>query len=755
MIRILLIEDYPEDAGLLKRELQKQNLEFELKISDSLENMEKLLFEYKPEVILADYNLNGFSGLDALNLLKKHNLDIPFIIVSGQIGEETAVQAMKEGVHDYIMKGKLTRLGVAIERELREAKIRTQRKEQQEKLLTSGLIIKNSNDAIFITDEKGDFIDINDSFLKIFNIPKGKSGRINIADIFPPDKVNWIRDELDSKGEFRSVISFDVSDLIRHMDCNGFRLSVPDPNQDDKYVFICRDITELKQAEKSLKKSELEKSLILNSTDELFAFIGTDLKIKWVNHAFANEFNLDPENPRNIPCFHIWHNYDKPCENCAVVTSITDRVNAITEIQGKNNKTWLLKTYPVVQSGEMIGVVEVAQDITQRKIWEEEIIQAREKAEENDRLKSVFLSNMSHEIRTPLNGILGFVDFLRNKEIDESSRNHYLDIIQNSGNHLLNVINDIIEFARIEANKIEIKADPCYLHEVFLELFEMYQMSPPVVNPQLKLILDIPENQNNTRICTDEIRIRQIITNLLNNAYKFTNKGSIRFGYRFEGKKVKYFVSDTGIGIPDTFVNQIFERFRQVDESDTRSKGGTGLGLTICKNLIQLMGGEIWVESEEGKGSTFYFTHLFKEVTPANCDNYLPEEIYPALDNLNNIKILVAEDDDTNFFLLQETLEPMGAVITRAVDGLQAVELFKKYRNFQAVLMDIKLPVKDGKQAFREINSLDPDVPVIAQTAFALQHDEKELLALGFHDYISKPIKPDYLLEKLSKFIRA
>ncbi|NPA68824.1 MAG: PAS domain S-box protein [Chlorobi bacterium] len=379
----------------------------------------------------------------------------------------------------------------------------------------------------------------------------------------------------------------------------------------------------------------------------------------------------------------------------------------------------------------------------------EELMLAKEKAEESNKLKSAFLSNMSHEIRTPMNGILGFAQLLNFPDISREKIKEYTEIITRSGNHLLNIINDIIDISKLDAGEFRIIKTPVNINKTLRELYSFFHSYKTEKKQQhIDLKLSIPETKKDLVILTDETRLKQILSNLINNALKFTEKGYVEFGYTADKQFITFFVKDTGIGIPKNKLGEIFERFNQATVNTERLYGGTGLGLSISKACTQLLGGKIWVESEEGKGSVFKFTVPLKKAKIKKSKHTVKQNI-----NLRGKKILIVEDDPLNFAYLSEVLKDYDVIPQHVSTAKEAINAVKKIK-FDLVLMDIQLPGKDGNYAVKEIKKLFPDLPVIAQSAYAFENEKQTSIKAGCNDYITKPIKKEVLIDVLKKYIR-
>lgn len=409
------------------------------------------------------------------------------------------------------------------------------------------------------------------------------------------------------------------------------------------------------------------------------------------------------------------------------------------------------KTVEYTPEGEPARMVGTHIDISHKKSAEKELIKAKEKAIESDRLKSAFLSNMSHEIRTPMNGILGFIDLLKNPELNSDTQYYYIDIVKKSGERLLSTINDIIELSKIEAGESPFNETSICVEEL-MHFFHVF-FAPQAKQIGLNFIYNsVPENKN-IIIKTDRIKLESILTNLIKNALKFTSQGTIEFGFREEGKKLAFFVKDTGKGITKDKLEAIFERFVQANLKINRGHEGSGLGLSIAKAYAKMLGGDIWVTSEENKGSTFQFTIDYKPVYFTASIQEEPEtEVEQKETDYSKFEVLIAEDEMINFLLIQKLLSDMKLNLLYAQTGKEAIRLCQTNPNIALILMDIKMPIMDGFTAAKEIQKLRPDLPIIAQSAYALTH-EIEKFNQFFDDYITKPINKFELKQKVQKYL--
>ena len=383
-----------------------------------------------------------------------------------------------------------------------------------------------------------------------------------------------------------------------------------------------------------------------------------------------------------------------------------------------------------------------------RKIAEEELVKAKERAEESDKLKSAFLANMSHEIRTPMNGILGFSELLKTPNLSGDQQAEYINIIEKSGNRMLNIINDIIDISKIESGLMKVKIKETNFNNVCDYVFNFFEPEVKAKNMELYVHKALQDNVAITTL--DKDKLTAVLVNLVKNAIKYSQEGEISFGYLVEKDRLKFYVKDTGIGIPEDRESFIFERFVQGDISDTMARQGAGLGLAISKAYVEMLAGELFVESVEGQGSEFYFTIPFNRIENEDATAIMINSEDKSLDK--NLKVLIVEDDNVSEQFLTILANNFTSNILYAKNGLEAVDICKEHSDVDLILMDIQMPHLNGHGATKQIREFNKDVVIIAQTAYGLSGDKELAIQAGCNDYLAKPIKKEQFIALLKRY---
>jgi PAS domain S-box-containing protein len=879
-IKILFVEDVLRDAELNYRELEKGGIEFSKLLVENRKDYLEGLKSFKPDIIVSDYSLPQFDGMNALLLRNELAPLTPFIVVTGSVNEEVAVECMKAGADDYIIKEHLTRLPYAVKDALERYRFQAEKKaselllkEEQEKIqsiysaapigigLVKNQVFIEMNDTfcqmigynrneligketkmIYATSEEYKRVGI-EKYAQIAEKGIGsvetslkrRDGRIiNILmSSSPLDKDDLMKgvtftvlDITDRKlaeenilyerRMLRTLID-NLPDVIYVKDINcrkvisnkadvnmtGYNqeqliLGKTDielyPNQtgrrgynDDKNVIrtgiaivereeeftdnrsirrwlsttkiplydtdgkiaglvgIGHDITERKRAEVELLQSYIFNESLLKTIPFGMDIVDETGTLLFQSDNFKRIFG---EEAVGHKCWEVYRDDKKQCGDCPLIQGITIGETKAYESHGVlNNSIFEISHTGMMYQGKK-AMLEIFQDITDRKRSEEELIKAKDKAEEGDKLKTAFLHNISHEIRTPMNAIVGFSALLGEPDIDSQTRSDYIEIIMQSSNHLLAIINDIVDISNIEANLVKIAKTSININTTLKSICDRF--IPKAGEKKIQLICETSIPDSEAIIVTDSTKLSQILINLINNAIKFTHNGYVKVSCVVSDNSIEFNVSDTGIGISDEYHQKIFDRFYQVEHAVSRLYEGTGLGLAISKANVELIGGKIWLTSEPGKGASFFFTIPYEKqevVIPAADDKKVAEGF-----NFQSKKtILVAEDIDSNFRLISYFLSRANANIIRAVNGKEAVEKFLANKNIDLILMDIKMPVMDGYTAVKLIREKNTAIPIIAQTAYV--DDESKAMEAGCSGFISKPFDKKKLINSIQEVI--
>jgi len=651
IIQLLHLEDNPTDSLLVQSLLKKANVRFDYFFADNEEDYLFILRNHTIDLILSDYHLPSYSGAEALLFARRNYPNIPFVFLSGTMGEDAAIESLLNGATDYVLKNKMERLIPAVYRAYNEAQETKARQKAEDELRKLSRAVEQSPNSVVITDTEGRIEYANPATLKLTGYTSeeamGKNPRI-----------------------------FSTHEKTR-----------------EEYDFLWETIQSGKE--------------------------------------WKGEF----------------HNKKKDGELYWESASISPIFN---------------------ENGIITHYLAIKKDITESKQLTTDLVNAKEKAEESDRLKTAFLANMSHEIRTPMNGILGFAALLKEPDLSGSQQQEYIRIIEKSGARMLNIINDIISISKLESGQTNLLYSEINVTELVKDLHDFFR--PEVQQKGLHLYLKNSLPDSKAIITTDKEKLTAVLTNLIKNAVKFTKQGSITIGYKLNPSKLlnedgtsveadvlEFYVKDTGVGISQENKEIVFERFRQGSESLTRNYEGAGLGLSISKAYVELLGGKIWFDSNPEikpgeNGSVFFFSIPYLPVLQKQDTITNTKPNLKSVDMIKPLKILISEDDETSDLLIAIMLRKFNTEILHAKTGIEVLELLKENPDIDMILMDIQMPEMNGYEATREIRKFNTDIVIVAQTAYALSGEREKAMDAGCNDYFAKPIDQNMLNDVIMKY---
>lgn len=799
-MNILLIEDNKSDAGLFQVYLREAfgNV-FKLFTADYLHKGLELIASTRFDIIIIDLTLPDSGGVETFKSVYRAAPEIPIIVLTGLEDESMGITTVKLGAQDFLIKGKLSgktlrrSINYSIERFKLLKSLAENAKMLEEKtadLLSEKQKLAQAQKLAHIGswewNIKSNNFSCSDEMLRILKLD-GSGSHLTyegFLDFIHKEDKQYVIGEIKKaikRGRpfdfFHRVVCTDHS--VRHLHAKGEMLTDRD-GEIMKVIGTAQDITQKK------KEEQLEQlALVAIKSFNAVTIADREGKIEWVNEGFTKLFGyklkdvkgtygeilrkgektgLSPDNEYykmllrdKKPLSYENKNYSKDGREYWVLTSLTPLLN---------------------EHGEVEKIISIDSDITRRKRAEQELIiankiaehsiyksnkaleelhKAKKQIEESLKVKEQFLANMSHEIRTPMNAIIGFTNLLLKKELDPENK-QYLQAIKTSGQNLLVIINDILDFSKLESGKITIENIPFKLTQVVATVVDL--MLPKAIEKNIKLSYSVEKDIPET-LTGDPTRLNQILINLVGNAIKFTKEGGVKIvvsklSDETEDVSLRFAVSDTGIGIPPESIDKIFEGFTQASNDTTRKYGGTGLGLTITKQLIELQGGEISVSSKVNEGSSFVFWLKFKKDTRNESPQPEEQEVANQTYPLENIRVLLVEDNLFNQMLAAKILENWRCKVDIAGDGIVATEKAAK-ETYDLVLMDIQLPEMDGYQATTFIRNKIPApknrVPIIAMTAHAFPEEIEKCRKYGMDDYISKPFDENKLYTKIAQIL--
>lgn len=769
LINVLYIEHHQADIDLTVRHFNQYAPYIRVQIVMSTREALEILCgtegaDNNFHVILMDYRLPEPDTFEFIKALRQvHKISLPLILITGQGNEEIAVQALKLGADNYMSKtGKyLFRLTPIIINAYQNNELRRKQEALQESEHKYRLLAENAGDVIFTMDRDFHFTYASPAVNNLLGYTPDEILSLTASDILTPESLEIARKAV-------SAIKTDVP-LEEAVAENTFELEmirkdysviwtevkgsliIDEGRWVSGILCVIRDISERKRTMDEM----LKLSRAMEQSPASIVITDNEGIIDYVNPKFTEltGYTLEEAKGKNPRILKSGYTTDEDYKQ--LWETITKGAEWKGEFRNKRKDGsiyWEQATISPVwnTSGEISYFLAIKEDITEKKKIMQELVSAKERAEESDRLKTAFLHNISHEIRTPLNAIVGFSSLLGIPGLSDEKKNEFIKIVSHSNEQLLSIITGIINLATLEAGQDRVVEKQTDLNELLEDVSRQFHVSSIPAGVTLSYHPALPEGRS--CVITDPVKLMQILANLVGNALKFTHNGYVRYGYVVKGEKLHFYVEDTGIGIDPEMQSVIFERFRQIDNSSTRKYGGAGLGLALSRGYVELLGGELSVVSVKGKGSMFSFYIPYKPLGK-NCPETdgEPSSAGPGIPSGGTV--LVAEDEDNNFRLVEEYLTSAGIRVTRARNGLEAVSMCDGSDIPRIVIMDIKMPVMDGLEATRIIKHKKPALPVIALTAFALESDRKRIMSNGFDGYIEKPVNDKILYSVISKYL--
>ncbi|KPK87346.1 MAG: hypothetical protein AMS27_02595 [Bacteroides sp. SM23_62_1] len=781
---IIAFQIAPREMAVLFQDItERKKTEEKLRLSEEkyrmiFQNITDVYFEIDPDLIIREISpsVSTISDYSREELIGKHLSN--FTVDSRIMNEFVTLLMEKEHLHDYDvpLKDRDGRIiycsaNVMLEKDTLGQPLQiigtlrdiTERKENRDKILKLSRAVEQSPVSVVITDTQGTIEYVNPKFTQItgysFDEAIGQNPRILKTGYSPASFYKELWDTIiqgkEWKGEFHNKRK-DGTTFWESASISPIRNS---HGEITHYLGIKEDISELKKIQQTLEESELHyRNLYMQAPNgyqslnqegfiievnpawtEITGYQKSDVVGKWFGDFLTkpgqSEFNINFATLLTTG-YTSDDEYELQRKNGEIIQiSINGRTNY--DIDGTLKQTHCIIT-----------------NITERKKVEKELKIAKEKAEQSDKLKTAFLANMSHEIRTPMNAILGFSELLKSKSLSLQDQQDYINLIHAKGNELMLIISDLIDISRIEAGDIGLVKSKFPVNNFLDDLFSEFKADRLSQTKQKIHFRKNFQDDMNPVIYTDKHRLKQVLCNLLYNSLKFTNEGFIELGYDLNDKEIQFFVKDSGIGIDESKHKVIFERFTQADDSYSRRYGGTGLGLAISKQIIHMLGGDIWVESKKDHGSTFYITLKISEENESLIlkEKKIRKTAVEKLD-LSNKRILIAEDDGSNYLFLESLLRNTNADLIWAKNGVLALEIFRSNPQLDLIIMDIRMPEMNGLLATEEIRKTNKSIPIIALTAFAFTDDREKSLKSGCNEHISKPIKAEDLKLTLKKYL--
>ncbi|CAN5566187.1 hypothetical protein BH09VER1_BH09VER1_48340 [soil metagenome] len=767
-LRLLFVEDSEDDALLVLDALRSGGYDVSTRRVDSEASLRDALRQPPWDLIISDYCLPSFNAPAAITIVRELDFDIPIIVVSGTVGEDVAVETLQLGADDYLLKQNLTRLVPAVKRALLATADRAHHRTVEH---MKSLIMENSLDLICSFDDQGQFLEVSAASLPILGYPPGELVGRSFVDFVHPDDRDLSLREVEAIIQGRHTKDFHNRYLHHSGATVHLMWSAYWSRDDSVMIAVARDITESKRRDDALRwRTALFEAQVASALDGILVVDSNNRKI--LQNSRVNELlKIPPEiaaNPDDsVQIKYVASLVKNSAEFIKKVAQIYADPDAVSRDVLELLDGTILDRYSAPIKGEdghHYGRITSFHDITTERTREHQLALAlaqekefAEKARACDRAKSEFLAVMSHEVRTPLNSILGFSELLaKTPDLPPESRD-YAQTITSSGEALLRILDDVLDFSRLEAGRMEIETAAFSPREILGDIQVL--LAPQAREKQLALEIFIDE-QIPRFLKGDAGRLRQILLNLAGNALKFTEEGSVRLALRPAAASAAYefSVKDTGPGISPEQLERIFQPFTQADSSISRRHGGSGMGLSISRRLAELMGGSLTVRSRRDHGAEFLFTVPLRHASPGRgtLESAVPQSFDASFAGRHPMRILVVEDDKVNLKLILALLLRLGYQALAARNGREAVQIQQRSHT-DCILMDLQMPEMDGIEAtqsiraFEKISHSQKPAFVAALTANIFPADRQRCFDAGMNGYLNKPVQLAALASTLTE----
>ena len=750
-LKVLIVEDFEDDALLVVRELRRSGYILEFKIVETAGEMTDALENHFWDIVISDYSLPGFNAPAALNIVKNKGLDLPFIIVSGTIGEETAVECMRAGAHDYLMKGRLARLSASVEKELQDASLRRELKNTKKILQKSEqkyqTLVQTMSDLVFIVNSDGKISYLNLEFEKLTGYLTDDFIGCSFSDILAPEYINktdnWFNKDSSGKEAFICEMAFKHKDG-KVVPVEIKMTSLLDDGNITGKIGLARDITERRKAEEALRESEEKYRSIMESMDDAIYICSSGFHVEYVNPAMIK---MVGHNVIGKLCYKVIYGFNKKCPWCLLEQVIKNKILGHEIVNPKDNKTYQISNSPIFHTDGSVSKLTVCRDVTEFKKMETNLQQAQ-------KMESIGIlaGGIAHDFNNILFPILGYTEMLLADTPENSPFANRLNGIYKGAIRGKNLVKQILTFSRQENSELKLMK----MQPIIKEALKLVRSAiPSIINIKQEI------NNNCGIVNADPTQIHQIVMNLTVNAYHAmeANGGELEIGLKeitlnehdvtafdiIPGNYACLTVADTGKGMDKKLRKKIFDPFFTTKEQGK----GTGMGLSVVHGIVKKMNGFIKVYSEPDKGATF---HIYLPVVKNSSEKYITETKASLL--FGTEKILLVDDEKAIIEMEKQMLAYLGYSVTSRTSSIEALEAFRACPDkFDIVITDMAMPNMPGDKLAVELIKIRPDIPILLCTGFSETIAEEKTAFLSIKGFLLKPIVMKDLSQKIREVL--